>query len=314
PVKIEKKKAVAYVIDRAEFDRALAREAAIAGARFLLKTRCTAVKGGQRPEIRVAGETSEKISASLVVGADGPASVVWRSIERKNAGAYVNCAQVEIFGRLPGDVAEIYLGRRFFPGFFGWGVKAGRTCRVGLGCAEGNPVNLLREFLENHAAAQKFIPTKEAHYCVGAIPPPFSRKMHAEGVILVGDAAGQIKPLTGGGLYLGLSSAKIAAEVISRREWRSAPRDYSSSVLKRFGKEVELGRRAAAIMKKLSDEEISAVVRILEDNEIKANCERSFDFDRHGEFIKAVLPKMPALLKRIGARSLLKNLLTFLKG
>ncbi|MEM2192242.1 MAG: NAD(P)/FAD-dependent oxidoreductase [Candidatus Hadarchaeales archaeon] len=314
PVEIGKKEPVAYVIDRAELDRTLAMEAARAGARFLLKTRCTAVKSGQPPQIKVTGEISGKISASLVVGADGPASVVWRSIETGKPASYVNCAQVEISGHLPKDVAEIYLGRRFFSGFFGWGVKAGKMCRVGLGCSEGNPANLLSEFLKTHPAAMKFLPTKETHFCAGAIPPPFLRKISGNGVMLVGDAAGQVKPLTGGGIYLGLSSAKIAADVISRSKWRNAPKEYNSAVMKKFSRGIELERRAATIMKRVSDEEISAVVKILEEKEIREICEERFDFDKHGELIKALLPKVPALLRRVGATSLLKNLITFLRG
>lgn len=314
PVEIGRGRNEAYIIDRAEFDRSLAREAARAGARFLMKSKCIGVKAGKNPKIRLAGGASGEISASLVVGADGPASTVWRCIEAGKKLSHVNCAQMEVFGEIQKGVAEIYLGKRFFPGFFGWGIKAGKTCRIGLGCVAGNPMQLLQKFVETHPAGKKFISNKESSFSSGPIPPPFSRKMHAEGIILVGDSAGHVKPLTGGGIYLGLSSAKIAADVISSCEWRGVPKEYASRVRKRFGMEAELGRMVAKLLHQLSDNEISNLVKILGSDEILQILKRDFDFDHHGKMIRGLLAVAPSLLRKIGAKAALKSLATFVRG
>lgn len=315
-VEIGRGKSEALVIDRAEFDRWLARGAARAGANFLLKTKCVDLKLGANPTLKVKGEIDGEIEAKLIVGADGPASVVARKIGLPKSERFIRCAQVEVTGKIPKKTAEIYLGHDVSPGFFGWGFNAGGTCRVGLGCTDGNPVGLLRKFLSGPKISKRIRQSGELQFCSGIIPQAFSRKIQSEGVLLVGDAAGQVKPLTGGGIYPGLACSKMASEAIAEfmeKNDQKTLQNYPHEVKKKFGLEVELASRARRVFEGMSDEDLDQLVALLGQEDVRGIVERNLEFDRHGKLIQALIPKLPKILKRAGAKRLFKFAKAFLK-
>jgi geranylgeranyl reductase family protein len=317
PVEVCRRKSEALVIDRAGFDRWMASEAVKAGATIFLKTKCVGLKLGQQPTLNLRGETKGKLAVKLVVGADGPVSLVARQAGFSGSEKYTCCAQTEVVGKIPRGTAEIYLSRRFSPGFFGWAIKVGKLCRVGLGCTKGNPVKFLTSFMDEHPVISKKVqPSQTLNFCLGLNPRTFLRKICTKGAILVGDAAGQVKPLTGGGLYMGLSCSKIAAEAITifmEEKSIEALQRYEREVMKRFGLEVQLTTRARRIFERMSEEDMNQLVKLLEHDDVRGLIERKFDFNRHGKLIQAMLPKAPKILRETGARRLLKYVSRFLK-
>jgi len=129
-IELTRKRIEAFVIDRAEFDRSLARRAAEAGVAFLLKHRCVGLTFKGSPLVRLKGEKETQIRARVLVGADGPTSIVARKAGLITSNKYIRCAQVETIAKAKEDIAEVFLGNKFSPGFFGWLVKAGDVCRV----------------------------------------------------------------------------------------------------------------------------------------------------------------------------------------
>jgi len=211
------------------------------------------------------------------------------------------------------NTAELYFGRDFAPGFFAWMVPAGDVCRVGLGTSEGQPMRNLFNFIGKHPTASKKMRGKKfLDLTAGLIPEPLTRKIYSDHVMLVGDAAGHVKPLTGGGIYLGLSCAKLAADTaasaLEGEPTAKALRGYEIAVRKKFGREFEFGMRARNLFKKLPDDALDSTLELLARPDVQALVLKHADFDRHDTLIKALLKKGPSLLRSIGLRKLVKFL------
>jgi geranylgeranyl reductase family protein len=309
PIRLTRRKVEALVIDRASFDRSLANAATEAGATLLLKTRCVGLSLGSEPSVKIRGGEKNELRARVVIGADGPLSLVARRANLLIRSKYIKCAQVETKADVADDIAEVYLGRSFAPGFFGWMVKAGEVCRVGLGTATGNPKQLLEYFLFQHPVVSRRIEGGVFSQCVGLIPECLSRRIQDGAVLLVGDAAGQIKPLTGGGLYIGLSCAKMAAEaVVGSVESGKLEKleDYQRAVMDRFGAEFTVGSRLKKFFDQMSDEDLDFLSQLLEREDIRKLVLENFDFDHHEKLFSVFLVKAPEILKSLGIRRALK--------
>jgi len=154
--------------------------------------------------------------------------------------------------------------------------------------------------------------------CSGIIPESGRRRICGERVLLVGDAAGQVKPLTGGGIYLGLSCAQLAADVATRAlEHGSEGRilkEYEDAVKERFGKEFELGTVMRRIFRRMSDKDLDVILKLLSKPDIKELVIKHADFDKHAELLSVLIKKGPGLLAKFGARRLAEYLKRMFKS
>ena len=310
-IELTRGKVEAFVIDRAEFDRSLATEAAKAGANFFLKSRCTGVKFGGEPVVNIRGIRGGQIKARLVIGADGPTSIIAREASLVRSGRFLKGAQMEVVTNVSDDAAEVYFGRSFAPGFFGWLVQAGDVARAGICCMEGDPLRMLYKFVRKHpVVSSKVGGGKVLNISIGPIPEPWSRKLYGNRLMLIGDAAGQVKPLTGGGIYFGLSCALMAAEVAVRalegEPDRKALQAYERAVEGRFGEEFRLGLRARRVFEQMPDEDLDAVFSLLLREDIRELVLKNFGFDQHGKLVRTLLPEMPRIFKELGIKRAIK--------
>lgn len=124
----------------------------------------------------------------------------------------------------------------------------------------------------------------------------------AERVLAVGEAAGQVKTTTGGGLYYGLIGAELAAELLTsalRRDRLSvrALYPYHKRWLGRFGREIETGLRLQLVASALEDGDIDALFRKLE-GKLAVGMKRLIRFDWHRNALSLLLrePRMLSLL------------------
>ncbi|MEM3514866.1 MAG: NAD(P)/FAD-dependent oxidoreductase, partial [Candidatus Hadarchaeum sp.] len=307
PIELTRGKVEALVIDRVKFDRSLADAAVKAGADLVLNKRCVDIAFNDGPMVKT--QDVDKLKARVVIGADGPLSVVARKSGLLVSNEYIKCAQVEAEADLDNGVAEIYLDNNFSPGFFSWMVKAGRVARVGLGAKSGNPTRLFKKFLSEHPVASKKVGKTIFSRCTGVIPKCMSRKIQKGAVLLVGDAAGQVKPLTGGGIYIGLSCAKLAAEAVINALESGRMEElecYQEAVMKKFGTEFSVGIQIKKLFDQMSNEDLNFLSTFLMDEEVRETVLKNFDFDHHEKLIIALVAKAPELLKSIGIRRALK--------
>jgi digeranylgeranylglycerophospholipid reductase len=218
---------VGYVVDRVFFDKALARDAAEAGAKIMLKTSATSlIKDGDKTTgVRAVsyGEPIE-IRAKCVVGADGFESQVgrWGGIDTTlKPNDITTCYQYRLTNiDYDPDYNEFILGS-VAPGGYAWVFpKDENTANVGLGVllSKLNHPGEVKEYLDRWIARDPRFkngqPLEAVSGAVSVCAPLDS--VTKDNLLLVGDAARMIDPITGGGIanscYAGMFAGKILAK------------------------------------------------------------------------------------------------------
>jgi digeranylgeranylglycerophospholipid reductase len=218
-------KPVTCSINRERFDRFLAEKAQASGAVFNMTTRAESlviedgfVKG---VNVEQKGRVERRVSAGVVVDAEGVSSRILKQTGLRalntNRLVYAVEAEAENVKNVEPDAVEVFLGEDYAPGFYAWLIpRRDGTAKVGLATRAGNPKKFLERLRLKHPIASKQLAnariTRAAFHSItlgGPIPKTFSN-----GFLAIGDAASQVKPTTGGGVILGLSCARIAAETL----------------------------------------------------------------------------------------------------
>lgn len=301
---VEGSEVVGYVLERRLFDKFLAHEAARAGAEVRVRTHAYGVikEGGYVKGVRVnaAGEDL-RIGADVVVGADGVESRIgrWAGIDTtlRLADTYT-CAQYLMCDiEVKRDYCEIFFGRAIAPGGYAWIFPKGEdSANVGVGISgdlssEGYRA---RDYLKAFANA-KFPEGKKLAEIYGAVPlsGPIYETV-ANGLILVGDAARHVQPITGGGILEAIQGGTIAGEVIADaiREKDVSKRrlkEYEKRWRREFGKVLEVGLKTKNIVAKMTDAEL---IKFLQpyagDMILKEYSERAF--------LKELIKRNPKIL------------------
>jgi len=294
---------VGYVLERKLFDKFLAQKAAHAGAEVRVKTQAYgAIKEGGYVKGVYANSAGEdlRISADVVVGADGVESRVgrWGGIDTTLPLADVaTCAQFLMCNVEVNNYFENIFDPEIAPNGYAWTFPKGADCaNVGLGISgDVSRVNhcardYLRAFVND-----KFPDGKVLTEMYGAVPlsgPVYETV--ANGLILVGDAARHVNPITGGGILQAMQGGAIAGEVIAKavREKNVSKRrlmEYEKRWKREFGKVLEVGMKIKNIVLNLSDEEFIKFFRLLSgDIRLKEFTERAF--------VKEMIKKNPRIL------------------
>lgn len=286
----------AYVLDRPAFDIALARRAQDKGAEYWLETSAEDIEiKKDRVKIATTHQSVEKIfEARAGVIATGFGAKLAENLGLGRFGDFVTGAQAEV--TTTGiDEVEVYFGQEIAPGFFGWLVPtSARTARVGL-LSRKNPGEYLQKLLASLLVQGK-IASSGVELNYGAIPLKPLPKTYRERLLVVGDAAGQVKPTTGGGIYYGLLCANLAAETLHQALLAD---DLSAKSLAQYerawkGKlrnELKIGYWARKIFERLSDRQIDRIFDIVKANGIDQALLKAKDlsFDWHSKAILALL-------------------------
>ena len=203
---------VSNVIDRVELDRTLAAAAADAGAD--VREGHTVVGVDERADgvtvtARVDGETVT-FESRLVAGCDGPVSKVRREVGLPEPAETLH--GILAFDETPdhGDFVDVHLT---VPRFFAWRIPRGDAgVEYGLAAPPGTDVTERFERLTDAYGAET------THRCSGAIPIGPPETVTSDRVFLVGDAAAQTKPFTGGGILYGMTAADHAVDAVDPRD------------------------------------------------------------------------------------------------
>ena len=213
---------VGWVLDRTRFDAALATDAVLAGADLRVGTEATDMTREPDGRWRVSlrgpdGRTSCR--ARVVIGADGVETMVgrWAGLDtRVPARDMESCAQYVVQG-IDFDPDAIYLqfGDRIAPGGYAWLFPKGeRVANIGLGLvALKTDGRNARQYLDAWIARRYPGGARTGYTVGGVIVHTTIRRTFAAGVLLAGDAAHMINPLSGGGIVNAMKAGRLAGRI-----------------------------------------------------------------------------------------------------
>ncbi|ADQ68339.1 geranylgeranyl reductase [Halogeometricum borinquense DSM 11551] len=238
-----KNEEVSNVIDRVELDRTLAACARDAGAD--VRERHTVTNVEERHdgvELTVsAGGDEQTIEAKMVAGCDGPVSRVRRQAGLDEPEEILH--GVLAFDEAPddSDFVDVHLT---VPRFFAWRIPRGDAgVEYGLAAPPGAEVNEMFDVLTDAYDVET------THFCSGGIPIGPPDRVTTRRVFLLGDAAAQTKPFTGGGILYGMTAADCAVDTIDPDD-PATLRDYESAWRSELSQEIAMGhwiRRAYSL-------------------------------------------------------------------
>ena len=291
-----------YVLHRRLFDPDLTELAAQAGAEILTKAYA-------RGLIRENGTTSGvhirhigrdiSVRASIVIAADGVESRVGRWAGLNTVvpyGEMASCAQMTLGGiNIDPQMVEFYFGEHVAPGGYLWIFPKGpKSANVGLGIAgrygrEKKAIHYLEDFVNN-----KFPHASRLVTVAGGVPLVATLKtITADGLMLVGDAARQANPVTGGGIVNAMIAGKIAgktaAEAIRKGDVSAKQLEaYPKAWRKAEGNNNAMSYKIRQVIDRFSDDDLNRLAHIL----------LEFDPRKRTPFaiFKAALRKHPKLI------------------
>ncbi len=290
---IEDARVRAAIIDRAAFDAALAASALDEGAE--VRTGCRVRHIDVTPDGVTVSTAAGPIHSRACVIACGANYRFNRRLGLGLPRVFVHSAQREV--PFPeADHIEVYLGRQVAAGGFGWLVpfrRAGSSyARVGVMC-ESRARAAFKE-LTRRIGSRFSVAPDWGEPRVKILPLAPVTRTWSTRVLAVGDAAGLVKSTTGGGIYYGLLSGRIAADVLAsalREDQLSATRlrEYERRWRARLWPEIRAGLAFRAVATRLNDRAIDAVIELGRVDGIVPLLKQTADFNWHGAAARSLL-------------------------
>jgi digeranylgeranylglycerophospholipid reductase len=286
----------AAVIDRALFDARLTNEAERAGVEVRRGYRAETITVRSNGVVVTGRGFDDAVRARVCVLACGASYRFHRPLGLGVPSVFLQSAQLETPFPQADDV-EVRFGRNIAPAGFAWLVP---LCREGRPYARAGLMSETRSRERFHVFLRALC--DRAGLDAGTMPPPRLKmlplgpvkKTYADRVVAVGDAAGLVKPTTGGGIYYGLLSGALAADVVAdglERDSLGAAdlRRYETSWRRQLGQEIRVGLAFRRIAAKLSDESIDSLIELARVNGIVPLLQNTASFNWHSKAALALL-------------------------
>lgn len=286
----------AAVVDRAQFDQFLAEASRAAGAelRTAARVRTISIDAGQ-VSITVDGDESP-IRARACIVACGASYRFNRQLGLGVPRAFVQSAQLERAFGGPEQV-EVHLGREVAPRGFAWLVpftRGDRACnRIGLMCESRAAVRFRafgRRIRSRFGVDEDSWPEPR----LKILPLGPVTRTYGPRVLAVGDAAGLVKPTTGGGIYYSLLSGQLAAETLDSALRHDDLADarlraYESEWRNRLGAEIRIGLAFRTLVARMNDRAIDSLIELARVDGLIPLLRQTADFNWHRRSALALL-------------------------
>ena len=303
-IQFETPSPVAKVVNRVAYVSSFAKRAIEAGARYHLGQRVLKIRH-DRDRVEVTTNEGVRHTKALVLAA-GFGSQLNRQLGFGEVGDYVVGVQALVETRELNEV-QVYLGRDVAPGFFAWLVPTQPGQALAGLLVRRNAPERFAEFLRLRSEEGTISGGVSKPTCWGIPLRPLSKTYH-ERLLVVGDAAGQVKPTTGGGIYYSLLASEVAADTLDDALQEG---DFSAGRLARYqqewkgllAREMEVGYSARRLFEFLGDGHISALVDQASKNGFVSSLANSPDvsFDWHSSMIGKIMghPGLGGLLRLV---------------
>ena len=274
---IDSKKQEVVVVNRRELDKQVALQAQLAGAEIRVKTSFKEkTKRGVRTSI-------DEIDCKILVDCRGVGAL----INNQRDGILLS-AQYEIYADwITEGKVEVYFDQIKYPGFFAWIIPSGKGVgKVGIAGREINDSKIMEQFLRNKG---KYSTVRKIFAPIW-IKGPIKDFISGD-VVIAGDAAGQSKPTTAGGIYSCAMGGLLAGNAITKYlETNEYPQlqQYQKFWHDKFGKEFEKQRLARKILEKVDNKTVDMVFDTITP-EITSEISSKDDFDFHATSIVKLL-------------------------
>ncbi len=286
----------AAIVDRARFDQALGDSSRAAGVDLRSNARVRTIAIDEDGVTVTADGVAKPVAARACVLACGANYRFNRELRLGVPRTFVQSAQLELPFAGPQEV-EVHLGRARAPRGFAWVVpfeRDGQRCqRLGL-MADARASVLFREFAADIRA--RFAPGADAwpEPRLKMLPLGPVTRTYGARVLAVGDAAGLVKPTTGGGIYYGLLSGEFAAETLDDALKADDLRDtrlraYETRWRERLGAEIRIGLAFRMLASRLNDHAIDSMIELARIDGIVPMLRQTADFNWHRQSALALL-------------------------
>jgi len=276
-VEIDSKKQEVIAVNRRELDKQVALQAQQAGAEIRVKTSFKEkTKHGVRTSV---GE----IGCRILIDCRGVGALV-----NNDRDGVLLSAQYEIYADWITDSrVEVYFDQIKYPGFFAWIIPTGHGVgKVGVAGREINVSNMMEEFLRNKGRYSTIRKIFAPIWIKGPI-----KNFVSGDTVIVGDAAGQSKPTTAGGIYSCGMGGILAGNAITKyleTNKHSQLQQYQKFWHDKFGKEFEKQRLARKILEKVDNKTVDMIFDTITP-EITSEISNKDDFDFHATSIVKLL-------------------------
>ena len=288
----------AVMIDRSDFDMKLYEKAVDTGAQYVFSNR---YKGHTVSDGIVSINTEkEDYQSKLLIGADGHSSKVAMSIPDNGPKEYIRGIEYDIKHRMDDqDTINIRIGTDVAPGLFSWEAPFGDYTRVGL-CAtwsEGLPIDFMKVLLKKSGLEDCEVVKK---YC-GKVPLGRRHRTYADNLMLIGDAASHVKPISAGGIYPAMMCidplCQTAEEALSSGDLseRSLSR-YEKRWNKSVGKELDMAYKLRKLYVKFNNDDMNDIYPYMAKKSVNEAL-NTVDIDNPSISARMALHNIPTAIK-----------------
>ncbi|UCE73362.1 MAG: NAD(P)/FAD-dependent oxidoreductase [Methanomassiliicoccales archaeon] len=310
----ENVKTPGVILERKMFEKLLAVKIANMGAHICTKTPAIGVlkENGFVVGVKVKHiDEIKDVRAKVVIAADGPSSKIakWAGMDiYSDVKKFASCAQFQMANvKIDPKVSEIYLGKVAPGGGFWILPKQKGFANVGLGIAGDDPktaLAYLREFVEKDERLRN---GSIIEFNVGPVPMGgVVKRMVDNGIMVVGDAARQVNPATGGGMKFGIRAGIIAGEVAANAvKTGDTSARFLSAYEKQWNKEFARRFKAFEIFKEMvlemPDEKLDKLCEDIGTREVPGDIDSGTDLGSMGlRIIWPVLRNYPKIVLKLG--------------
>ena len=322
-VTVSKGSTTAYVVDRVRFNQFLSSLAIKKGVEIKTSTSILNIKrNGNGVELQTGKKTlSVKTQAKLAILAEGRFpklnAQVKLPVPPREKVIFASMYVMSNINDIDPKFVELYQTQKFAPGFFAWIIPIDEeNAKIGIGSQYSPSGKYLEKFVLKHPIAkEKLKQAKIEKKTSGAIPlSSYIKRTYTDNVLVVGDAAGQTKPTTGGGVILGGVASRFAGEVAADS---ITANDQSAKYLSRYEKlwkkemktNLFVMKHVRQYLNTLTDKETERLFLLINKPKIKDIVSQIGDVDNQKKVVFRLLLKynLWPFFIRTGTKYLLKK-------